>query len=66
MKCLMKVGSCFYTTPYTLEIPAIFKQLVPAPEINSLNPLTQEGVDLGKKLYYIYYLERYLYPEKLS
>lgn len=38
----------YLPTPYTLDIPAGFPQMV----IPSDNPLTQEGVNLGKKLFY--------------
>ncbi len=39
-------------TPLTVEIPAIFQQLLPPPTIPQNNPLTEEGVLLGKKLFY--------------
>lgn len=45
-------GSCYYTIPYYMDVPEILEQYLPAPQINLLNPLTQEGVALGKKLYY--------------
>jgi cytochrome c peroxidase len=35
-------------SPYELQIPAFF----PKPEIPATNPLTREGVELGRKLYY--------------
>ncbi len=39
-------------TPVNLEIPTIFQQFLPAPTIPANNPLTQEGIDLGRKLFY--------------
>ncbi|MBV6404261.1 MAG: cytochrome-c peroxidase [Flavobacteriales bacterium] len=37
-----------HTTPYSLDLPANF----PAPIIPASNPLTQEGIALGRRLYY--------------
>lgn len=45
-------GSCSYPTPYNLQIPQTFQLYLPPPEISSENQLTNEGVELGKKLYY--------------
>lgn len=51
-------GSCLYgdesnnPTPATIDIPAIFSQLLPPPQIPSDNPLTVQGISLGKKLFY--------------
>jgi cytochrome c peroxidase len=39
-------------TPYTLNIPSLFSQYLPAPNIPTNNPLTVQGVDLGKKLFF--------------
>ncbi len=39
-------------TPVNIAVPAIFSQLLPAPEIPINNPLTQEGVALGRALFY--------------
>ncbi len=39
-------------TPVTLEIPLIFQTLLPVPTIPPGNPLTQEGIALGRKLFY--------------
>lgn len=36
------------TTPYTLDYPSYF----PQPNIPASNPLTQEGITLGRRLYY--------------
>ena len=38
--------------PYTLEVPPLFEQLLLDPLIPSNNPLTVEGVALGRKLFY--------------
>ena len=38
--------------PYNLEIPQLFKNKLIAPIIPADNPLTQEGVALGKKLFF--------------
>jgi len=50
-------GSCVYApctgpTPYKLDIPDIFKRLLPAPVFPANNPMTVEGVALGKKLFF--------------
>lgn len=47
-----KNGDSFNPTPYTLEIPSLFQQYLPAPHIPADNPLTVEGVALGKKLFF--------------
>ena len=39
-------------TPVNIAVPAIFSQLLPAPEIPANNPLTEEGVALGRALFY--------------
>lgn len=39
-------------TPYNLQIPATFQQFLPAPIIPADNPMTVEGVALGKKLFF--------------
>ncbi len=39
-------------TPYELQIPQLFAQYLPEPYIPEDNPLTVEGVALGKKLFY--------------
>jgi len=36
--------------PFSLEIPEIFQQKLIAPLIPNNNPLTEEGVALGKKI----------------
>ncbi len=39
-------------TPVNIAVPAVFSQLLPAPEIPANNPLTQEGIALGRALFY--------------
>ena len=43
---------CFDPIPYSLEIPILFADKLIAPIIPADNPLTQEGVALGKKLFF--------------
>jgi len=38
--------------PMSLQIPPIFQQKLPSPLISQDNPLTEEGVALGKKLFF--------------
>jgi cytochrome c peroxidase len=48
-------GSCVYETgptPYELDIPRTFAQLLPPPLIPPRNPMTVEGVALGRKLFF--------------
>lgn len=49
-------GSCRYgfvysPVSYQLKIPPLFKQYIPAPHISSKNPLTVQGVNLGRRLF---------------
>jgi len=39
-------------TPVELEIPEVFKDRILPPIIPSDNPMTKEGIELGKKLFY--------------
>lgn len=39
-------------TPYELELPTLFYQNIDSPEIPTTNPLTVEGVALGRKLFF--------------
>ena len=39
-------------TPYTLEIPSLFAERLIAPVFPANNPLTEEGVALGEKLFF--------------
>ena len=50
-------GSCIYDEPIDptlaqINIPQIFIQSLPAPYIPSNNPLTKEGIELGRKLFF--------------
>ncbi len=50
-------GSCICLTasgptPYSLVIPATFQRFLPAPVFPADNPMTVEGVALGKKLFF--------------
>jgi cytochrome c peroxidase len=47
-------GSCIYDgpTPYELEIPRQFELLLPPPVEPAGNPLTVEGIALGRKLFF--------------
>jgi len=52
-------GSCLFNeaenpgpTPAEIDIPQIFAQYLPTPLIPSNNPLTVEGIELGRKLFY--------------
>lgn len=42
----------YIPTPVSLEIPQLFGQLLLPPAIPSDNPLTSEGIALGRKLFY--------------
>ncbi|MFT4943100.1 MAG: cytochrome c peroxidase [Flavobacteriales bacterium] len=42
----------YVPTPASIAIPAVFLQLLPAPEIPINNPLTEEGIALGRALFY--------------
>lgn len=44
-------GSCEYGTAYTLVVPEILELLLP-PHIPEDNKLTEEGISLGRKLFY--------------
>ena len=44
--------SGYVPTPYTLEIPTLFKEKLIAPVIPADNPMTEEGVALGEKLFF--------------
>lgn len=39
-------------TPVTLEVPQLFQELLPSPTIPQDNPFTQEGIALGKRLFF--------------
>ena len=42
----------YVPTPVTLEIPEVFEQRILNPIIPTNNPLTEEGISLGKKLFF--------------
>jgi len=57
-------GSCKYhfeynPTPYELDIPLLFQQYILPPHISNENPLTQEGVELGRRLFHDSLLDGY-------
>jgi cytochrome c peroxidase len=57
-------GSCMYNfiynpTPYELAIPPLFKHYILPPYISSKNPLTKEGVELGRRLFHDTLLDGY-------
>ncbi|MEZ4875382.1 MAG: cytochrome c peroxidase [Flavobacteriaceae bacterium] len=45
-------GDTYTPTPFTLQIPAFFEENINAPVLPNSNPLTEEGVALGKKLFF--------------
>ena len=52
MNCSSKEEDLYKPVAYNLEIPLLFSQKLIAPIIPANNPLTQEGVALGKKLFF--------------
>ena len=53
MSCSSKEENDIYTpVPVNLEIPELFQQKIIAPVIPTNNPLTEEGIALGKKLFF--------------
>lgn len=52
MNCSSKEEEIYTSVAYNLEIPSLFAQKLIAPIIPSNNLLTQEGVALGKKLFF--------------
>ena len=51
MNCSSKEEETYTPIPYNLEIPQLFSEKLIAPIIPANNPLTVEGVLLGKKLF---------------
>ena len=51
MNCSSK-EDIYEPIPYNLKIPELFSEKLIAPIVPSTNPLTQEGVALGKKLFF--------------
>ena len=52
MSCASKEEEIYTPIPYTLEIPQLFADKLISPIIPTNNPLTEEGVALGKKLFF--------------
>lgn len=52
MSCASKEEEMYTPIPYNLEIPQLFADKLIAPIIPTNNPLTEEGVALGKKLFF--------------
>ena len=52
MNCASKEEEIYTPIPYTLEIPQLFADKLISPIIPTNNPLTEEGVALGKKLFF--------------
>lgn len=52
MNCASKEDEMYSPVPYKLEIPTFFANKLIAPIIPVDNPLTKEGVALGKKLFF--------------
>lgn len=52
MSCSSTEEEPYTPVPYQLEIPKLFQDKLIAPIIPADNPLTQEGVRLGKKLFF--------------
>ena len=53
INCSTKEAEDVYTpTPAFLKIPELFQQKIIAPVIPTSNPLTEEGIILGKKLFF--------------
>ena len=50
--CTSKEEDIYTPIPYNLEIPTLFANKLIAPVIPANNPLTEEGVALGKKLFF--------------
>lgn len=51
MSCSSKEDEIYTPVPYNLEIPPLFSEKLIAPIIPTNNPLTVEGIALGKKLF---------------
>lgn len=52
MNCASKEEEIYTPIPYRLEIPQLFADKLISPIIPTNNPLTEEGVALGKKLFF--------------
>ena len=58
MNCSSKEEEMYTPIPYALEITLLFQDKLIAPIIPTNNPLTEEGVALGKKLFFDNILSR--------
>lgn len=52
MSCSSKEEDVYTPTPASLKIPELFQQKLIAPVVPTNNPLTEEGIFLGKKLFF--------------
>lgn len=52
INCSSKEEELYLPITYNLEIPSLFSQKLIPPVITANNPLTQEGIALGKKLFF--------------
>jgi cytochrome c peroxidase len=52
INCASKDEEIYIPVPYNLEIPILFEEKLIAPIIPANNPLTEEGIALGKKLFF--------------
>lgn len=52
MNCSSSEEKMYTPVPYVLEIPDLFQDKLIAPIIPTNNPMTEEGVALGKKLFF--------------
>jgi cytochrome c peroxidase len=52
MNCASNEEEVYTPIPYNLEIPILFAEKLIAPIVPANNPLTEEGVALGKKLFF--------------
>jgi len=52
MSCSSKETETYTPVPVDLEIPQLFKEKLISPVIPTNNPLTKEGIALGKKLFF--------------
>jgi cytochrome c peroxidase len=52
MSCSSKEEEIYTPIPYKLKVPQLFANKLIAPVIPTSNPLTEEGVALGKKLFF--------------
>ena len=58
LNCASEEEERYIPVPYTLDIPPLFASKLIAPILPTNNPLTEEGVALGKKLFFDKILSR--------